>query len=72
MYIEAADIHGDDQDQDMDELESSELIGEPRMFVGQLKEYQKKGVTWLVNLYEQGINGILAGISIKMFPFLIS
>lgn len=28
--------------------------------MAQLKEYQLKGLTWLGNLYEQGINGILA------------
>ncbi|RAL68758.1 hypothetical protein DID88_007452 [Monilinia fructigena] len=30
------------------------------MLQAQLKEYQLKGLNWLVNLYEQGINGILA------------
>eukprot|EP01028_Stygiella_incarcerata_P005798 TRINITY_DN24069_c0_g1_i3.p1 TRINITY_DN24069_c0_g1~~TRINITY_DN24069_c0_g1_i3.p1 ORF type:complete len:1230 (-),score=366.03 TRINITY_DN24069_c0_g1_i3:357-3707(-) len=32
----------------------------PKMFRGQLKPYQMKGVSWLISLYEQGINGILA------------
>lgn len=35
-------------------------ITQPKMLQCQLKEYQLKGLTWLVNLYEQGINGILA------------
>eukprot|EP00051_Salpingoeca_urceolata_P020622 m.311871 g.311871 ORF g.311871 m.311871 type:complete len:1376 (-) comp19655_c0_seq3:43-4170(-) len=35
-------------------------ITQPTMFNGTLKAYQLKGVSWLVNLYEQGINGILA------------
>ncbi|QSL66916.1 hypothetical protein MERGE_001303 [Pneumocystis wakefieldiae] len=35
-------------------------ITQPKMLQCQLKEYQIKGLTWLVNLYEQGINGILA------------
>jgi DNA helicase INO80 len=38
-------------------------IGEPQVpaiFKGQLKSYQVEGFRWLVNLYEQGINGILA------------
>jgi chromatin-remodeling ATPase INO80 len=30
------------------------------MFKGNLKTYQVKGMSWVVNLYEQGINGILA------------
>ena len=28
--------------------------------MGELKEYQLKGLRWLDNLYSQGINGILA------------
>lgn len=35
-------------------------IRQPRMLQCQLKGYQIKGLTWLANLYEQGINGILA------------
>ena len=35
-------------------------ITQPKMLMAQLKEYQVKGLTWLGNLYEQGINGILA------------
>eukprot|EP01127_Copromyxa_protea_P005451 TRINITY_DN1537_c0_g1_i2.p1 TRINITY_DN1537_c0_g1~~TRINITY_DN1537_c0_g1_i2.p1 ORF type:complete len:1547 (-),score=321.48 TRINITY_DN1537_c0_g1_i2:24-4637(-) len=59
----------DDEDEEEEEEEREEddegfdengLITEPRMFNGKLKEYQKKGITWLVNLYNQGINGILA------------
>jgi DNA helicase INO80 len=36
------------------------VVQPAKMFRGNLKEYQKKGVSWLINLYEQGINGILA------------
>jgi DNA helicase INO80 len=35
-------------------------IRQPRMLTCQLKGYQLKGLSWLANLYEQGINGILA------------
>lgn len=35
-------------------------IPQPKMLSCQLKEYQIKGLSWLANLYEQGINGILA------------
>ena len=35
-------------------------LTQPKMLMAQLKEYQLKGLTWLGNLYEQGINGILA------------
>lgn len=40
--------------------EDSVTIEQPKMLMAQLKEYQLKGLTWLGNLYEQGINGILA------------
>jgi DNA helicase INO80 len=37
-----------------------EVLDQPKSFHGTLKSYQIKGMSWLVNLYEQGINGILA------------
>jgi DNA helicase INO80 len=40
--------------------DSSQLVQTPKSFLGNLKEYQLKGLRWLDNLYEQGINGILA------------
>ncbi|XWS66310.1 hypothetical protein CRYUN_Cryun05aG0188700 [Craigia yunnanensis] len=47
----------------------------PEMFKGTLKEYQLKGLQWLVNCYEQGLNGILAdemglGKTIQAMAFL--
>ncbi|KAI9080715.1 hypothetical protein K1719_037228 [Acacia pycnantha] len=47
----------------------------PEMFRGSLKEYQLKGLQWLVNCYEQGLNGILAdemglGKTIQAMVFL--
>ncbi|KIR72274.1 DNA helicase INO80 [Cryptococcus deuterogattii CA1014] len=62
-----APLSGDDT-MDGDELnfqnpslgENSVTITQPKMLMAQLKEYQLKGLTWLGNLYEQGINGILA------------
>lgn len=47
----------------------------PEMFKGSLKEYQLKGLQWLVNCYEQGLNGILAdemglGKTIQAMAFL--
>ncbi|XP_072030901.1 chromatin-remodeling ATPase INO80-like [Amphiura filiformis] len=46
-------------------LTNPSLAGEsenpqPKMFNGELKEYQLKGMNWLANLYDCGINGILA------------
>eukprot|EP01018_Ginkgo_biloba_P035476 Gb_04007 [translate_table: standard] len=47
----------------------------PKLFNGILKEYQLKGLQWLVNCYEQGLNGILAdemglGKTIQAMAFL--
>ncbi|XP_065855452.1 chromatin-remodeling ATPase INO80 isoform X2 [Euphorbia lathyris] len=47
----------------------------PELFKGKLKEYQLKGLQWLVNCYEQGLNGILAdemglGKTIQAMAFL--
>ncbi|KAJ8899032.1 hypothetical protein K2173_008857 [Erythroxylum novogranatense] len=47
----------------------------PDLFKGSLKEYQLKGLQWLVNCYEQGLNGILAdemglGKTIQAMAFL--
>lgn len=57
-----------DDPMDADELdfqnpnlgENQVTITQPKRLMAQLKEYQLKGLTWLGNLYEQGINGILA------------
>ena len=54
---------------------SSQLIEVPKSFMGDLKEYQLKGLRWLDNLFEQGINGILAdemglGKTIQAIAFL--
>lgn len=35
-------------------------IDQPKIIIAKLKGYQIQGLTWLVNLYNQGINGILA------------
>jgi len=35
-------------------------IEAPAMLKATMKSYQLQGLSWLVNLYEQGINGILA------------
>ncbi|KAG6911866.1 hypothetical protein DXG01_000113 [Tephrocybe rancida] len=51
-------------------------IGQPKMLMAQLKEYQLKGLNWLATLYEQGINGILAdemglGKASKLTPLTV-
>ncbi|KAA3672360.1 DNA helicase INO80, partial [Paragonimus westermani] len=47
----------------------------PQLFRGQLKEYQLRGLNWLLSLFDQGINGILAdemglGKTIQTIAFL--
>ncbi|KAM0680389.1 putative DNA helicase ino80 [Glugoides intestinalis] len=37
-----------------------QAVQQPKLLNASLKEYQLKGLNWLVNLYNQGINGILA------------
>lgn len=37
-----------------------QAVAQPELLKGKLKAHQLKGLNWLVNLYNQGINGILA------------
>ena len=56
------DIDMDEEDMNFTNstgLSKLEQIPQAKMLHCQLKEYQLKGLNWLVNLYEQGINGIL-------------
>ena len=55
--------------------ENTHFVPTPQSFVGTLKAYQLKGMNWLINLYEQGINGILSdemglGKTIQSLAFL--
>ncbi|XP_037942615.1 chromatin-remodeling ATPase INO80-like [Teleopsis dalmanni] len=50
-------------------------LPQPTIFKGTLKTYQIKGMTWLANLYDQGISGILAdemglGKTVQSIAFL--
>lgn len=50
-------------------------LPQPNIFRGCLKGYQLKGMTWLANLYDQGISGILAdemglGKTVQSIAFL--
>ena len=71
-------INNDDNvrlDKPMINNSSSQLLETPKSFIGELKEYQLKGLRWLDNLFEQGINGILAdemglGKTIQVISFL--
>jgi DNA helicase INO80 len=57
------------------DMPMSQVISLPKIFLGDLKEYQFKGLKWLDNLNEQAINGILAdemglGKTIQAISFL--
>eukprot|EP00826_Nyctotherus_ovalis_P042968 TRINITY_DN4490_c0_g1_i10.p1 TRINITY_DN4490_c0_g1~~TRINITY_DN4490_c0_g1_i10.p1 ORF type:complete len:935 (-),score=369.78 TRINITY_DN4490_c0_g1_i10:25-2829(-) len=57
------------------DMPMSQIIALPKIFLGDLKEYQFKGLKWLDNLNEQAINGILAdemglGKTIQAIAFL--
>ncbi|XP_059218024.1 LOW QUALITY PROTEIN: chromatin-remodeling ATPase INO80 [Stomoxys calcitrans] len=50
-------------------------LPQPSIFRGSLKAYQIKGMTWLANIYDQGISGILAdemglGKTVQSIAFL--
>lgn len=47
-----------------------EQLPQPKLFQGNLKGYQIKGVTWLANLYDQGISGILADGELILWKLL--
>lgn len=56
-------------------IKSEEELPQPAIFAGMLKGYQIKGMTWLANLYDQGISGILAdemglGKTVQSIAFL--
>uniref|UniRef100_A0A0X3PL66 Chromatin-remodeling ATPase INO80 n=1 Tax=Schistocephalus solidus TaxID=70667 RepID=A0A0X3PL66_SCHSO len=54
---------------------TTEVTRPPSIFCGDLKAYQLRGLTWLLTLFDQGINGILAdemglGKTIQTIAFL--
>ncbi|CAL0321559.1 unnamed protein product [Lupinus luteus] len=56
-------------------MPATSTVQTPELFKGHLKDYQLKGLQWLVNCYEQGLNGILAdemglGKTIQAMAFL--
>lgn len=51
---------------------SIEELPQPNIFQGNLKGYQIKGMTWLANLYDQGISGILADGAYPSFSLPLS
>ncbi|MED6190157.1 hypothetical protein PIB30_102930 [Stylosanthes scabra] len=43
-----------------DGLSNTRLVTQPSCIQGKLRDYQLAGLNWLIRLYENGINGILA------------
>ena len=61
LFATANSVPGSQQDvQDEATAEVRSGAEQPVAFQGQLKEYQLRGMQWLVGLYEHGLNGILA------------
>lgn len=48
------------KDKPVRDLYEAKEVCQPKILKAKLKDYQLKGLNWLVNLYSQGINGILA------------
>lgn len=48
-----------DEDED-GEAAGHRLTVQPSVITGQMREYQMQGLNWLIHLYDNGINGILA------------
>ncbi|KAJ6794250.1 DNA helicase INO80-like [Iris pallida] len=56
-------------------MPTASSVQTPELFKGSLKDYQLKGLQWLVNCYDKGLNGILAdemglGKTIQAMAFL--
>lgn len=48
------------EDGDVVQQTGGQYVSQPSILSCELKEYQLKGLSWLVSLYDKGINGILA------------
>ncbi len=47
------------------------LMAQPSVIKGgQMREYQMQGLNWLIHLYDNGINGILADEMVRLPPML--
>ena len=67
--IEEPKVNSDDSDDDQDDIDyynvahkvREEIKGQPSILIGgTLKEYQLKGLQWMVSLFNNHLNGILA------------
>uniref|UniRef100_A0A7S3EE99 Chromatin-remodeling ATPase INO80 n=2 Tax=Rhodosorus marinus TaxID=101924 RepID=A0A7S3EE99_9RHOD len=72
---EANGLVASDVEKKKDSDKSRVAVTQPSILIGKMKEYQLRGLSWLVSLYDQGINGILAdemglGKTIQTISFL--
>ncbi|XP_043473066.1 lymphocyte-specific helicase-like [Leptopilina heterotoma] len=59
--IAEALLESDDEDEDkMEVVEDKKKFVHPEYFIGNLHDYQKDGLKWLIHLNKKGLNGILA------------
>lgn len=62
---EDAEILKDDADETH---VTTRLQSQPTCIKGTMREYQMQGLNWLIHLYDNGINGILADEMVRL-PF---
>lgn len=57
------------QDEEEDgEAAGHRLVVQPSIIVGgKMRDYQMQGLNWLIHLYDNGINGILADEMVEVF-----
>lgn len=70
QFDDHANAHEEEEEEDELNFQNPTSLGEitieqPKVLACTLKEYQLKGLNWLANLYDQGINGILADEGVR-------
>lgn len=46
---------------------TTRLQSQPKCITGSMREYQMQGLNWLIHLYDNGINGILADEMVRIY-----
>ena len=57
--------------EDEDETPLTVLDVQPGNIAGEMKKYQIEGLNWLIKLHDNNVNGILAGIVLFCYLFII-
>lgn len=50
----------EEEEEDDDQIVGTRFEATPPYIKGEMRDYQLRGLNWLISLYERGINGILA------------